>query len=64
MKTMKYFMMGALLFGCSVGTMAQDGSSADVDALKSLIKSKPADYHSSRQRILLTQRNVLTRLCH
>ena len=44
MKTMKYFMMGALLFGCSVGTMAQDGSSADVDALKSLIKSKPADY--------------------
>ena len=37
-------MMGALLFGCSVGTMAQDGSSADVDALKSLIKSKPADY--------------------
>ena len=44
MKTMKYFMMGALLFGCSVGTMAQDGTSADVDALKSLIKNKPADF--------------------
>ena len=44
MKTMKYFMMGALLFGCSLGTMAQDGTSADVDALKSLIKNKPADY--------------------
>ena len=44
MKTMKYFMMGAMLFGCSLGTMAQDGTSADVDALKSMIKNKPADY--------------------
>lgn len=44
MKTMKYFMMGAMLFGYSLGTMAQDGTSADIDALKSVIKSKPADY--------------------
>ena len=44
MKTMKYFMMGALLFGCSLGTMAQDGTPADVDAVKEIIKNKPADY--------------------
>ena len=44
MKTMKYFMMGAMLFGYSLGTMAQDGTSADLDALKSVIKSQPADY--------------------
>jgi Tfp pilus assembly protein PilF len=44
MNTMKYFMMGALLFGCSVGTMAQDGTPADVQAVRNLAKSKPADY--------------------
>ena len=36
MKTMKYFMMGALLFGCSLGTMAQDGTPADVEAARNL----------------------------
>ena len=44
MNTMKYFMMGALLFGCSLGTMAQDGTPADVDAVRNLVKNKPADY--------------------
>ena len=44
MKTMKYFMMGAMLFGCSLGTMAQDGTPADVDAVRALVKNKPADY--------------------
>jgi tetratricopeptide (TPR) repeat protein len=41
---MKYFTMGALLFGCSLGTMAQTGTPADVDAVKALVKNKPADY--------------------
>lgn len=44
MKTMKYLLMGALLFGCSASTMAQTGTSADIDALKEIIKNKPADY--------------------
>ena len=44
MNTMKYFMMGALLFGCSLGTMAQDGTPADVEAARNLVKNKPADY--------------------
>ena len=35
--------MGALLMGFSTGAMAQDGTKADVDAVKSLIKSNPAD---------------------
>ena len=43
MKTMKYFLMGALLMGIGMNAMAQDGTAADVAALKSLIQSKPAD---------------------
>ena len=43
MKQMKYFLMGALLIGFGTAAMAQDGTKADVDALKALIKSKPAD---------------------
>jgi tetratricopeptide (TPR) repeat protein len=43
MNTKKYFLMGALLMGIGTAAMAQDGTPADVDALKSLIKSKPAD---------------------
>lgn len=44
MNTMKYFMIGALLFGCSLGTMAQDGTPADIETARSLVKNKPADY--------------------
>jgi len=42
MKPIKY-LMGALLLGCSTGAMAQDGTKADIDAVKNLIKSNPAD---------------------
>ena len=42
MKPIKY-LMGALLLGFSIGAMAQDGTKADVDAVKNLIKSNPAD---------------------
>ena len=43
MKQIKYFLMGALLMGFGTVAMAQDGTKADVDAVKALIKSKPAD---------------------
>lgn len=44
MKTMKYFLMGVMLLGSSMTVMAQDGTPADVDAVKNLVKNKPADY--------------------
>jgi len=44
MKAIKYFLMGALLMGFSTGAVAQDGTKADVEAVKNLIKSKPADF--------------------
>lgn len=44
MKAIKYLMMGALLMGFSTAAMAQDGTPADVDAVKNLVKAKPADY--------------------
>ena len=40
---MKYLMMAALLTGFSTATMAQDGTKADIDAVKKIISSKPAD---------------------
>ena len=43
MKTMKYFLMGVMLMGIGTTAMAQDGTAADVAALKALIQSKPAD---------------------
>ena len=52
MKTMKYFMMGALLFGCSLGTMAQDGTPADVEAARNLVKNKPADYEKQMKNFI------------
>lgn len=42
MKTLKYLMLGALILGSSVQSVAQDDK-ATLDAAKSLIKSKPAD---------------------
>lgn len=49
---MKYLMIGALLFGCSLGTMAQEGTMADVDAVKNLVSSKPADYDKQLKNFL------------
>jgi tetratricopeptide (TPR) repeat protein len=43
MKAIKYLMMGALTLGFSAPVMAQDGSKADIDAVKKIISSKPAD---------------------
>ena len=40
---MKYVLMGVLTLGFSASVMAQDGSKADVDAVKKIISSKPAD---------------------
>ena len=43
MKAIKYLVMGALMIGFGTPVMAQDGSKADVDAVKKIISSKPAD---------------------
>jgi len=43
MKTIKYVLMGAVLAGFSTSAMAQDGTKADIDAVKKIISSKPAD---------------------
>ena len=43
MKAIKYLFIAALTFGYSATVMAQDGSKADVDAVKKIISSKPAD---------------------
>ena len=43
MKAIKYLFIGALMTGFSATVMAQDGSKADIDAVKKLISSKPAD---------------------
>ena len=43
MKAIKYLFIAALTAGYSAVAMAQDGSKADVDAVKKIISSKPAD---------------------
>ena len=43
MKAIKYLVMAALMIGFSATAMAQDGSKADIDAVKKIISSKPAD---------------------
>ena len=43
MKAIKYLMLGALTIGFSTSVMAQDGTAADIDAVKKIISSKPAD---------------------
>ena len=43
MKAMKYLFMAALMTGFSSAATAQDGSKADVDAVKQIVSSKPAD---------------------
>ena len=43
MKTIKYLVMGVVLAGFSTTVMAQDGTKADIDAVKKIISSKPAD---------------------
>lgn len=44
MKTMKYLFVSAMLMGFSMAANAQTGTAADVDAVKQLVKNKPADY--------------------
>ena len=44
MKTIKYLFLSALLMGFSMAANAQTGTAADVDAVKQLVKNKPADY--------------------
>jgi len=43
MKAIKYLFTAALMTGFSAAAMAQDGTKADVDAVKKIISSKPAD---------------------
>ena len=43
MKAIKYLIMSALLMGFSTAATAQDGTAADVAAVKQLIQSRPAD---------------------
>ena len=43
MKAIKYLFMGVLMTGFSTQVMAQDGTKADIDAVKRIISSKPAD---------------------
>jgi len=43
MKAIKYLVMGVVLAGFSTSAMAQDGTKADIDAVKKIINSKPAD---------------------
>ena len=43
MKAIKYVVMGVVLAGFSTSAMAQDGTKADIDAVKKIISSKPAD---------------------
>lgn len=50
--------MGALLLGFSTGAMAQDGTKADVDAVKNLIKSKAADAKAMKPFYSKNKKNV------
>ena len=43
MNTIKYLVMGVVLAGFSTTALAQDGTKADIDAVKKIISSKPAD---------------------
>ena len=43
MKTIKYLVMGVVLAGFSTTAVAQDGTKADIDAVKKIISGKPAD---------------------
>lgn len=43
MKTIKYVLMGALLFGAAAPGMAQDDNKAVIEQVVSVIKAKPAN---------------------
>ena len=43
MKAIKYLFATALLVGFTTAAQAQDGSKNDVNAVKQIISSKPAD---------------------
>lgn len=49
MKTMKYLFIVALVAGYSTTAMAQDGTKADVDAVKKIISSKPSAAELDKQ---------------
>jgi len=63
MKTIKYVLMGALLFGCSLGTKAQLGTMADVNAVKELVTNKPADYDKQIKAFLKENKKNPDLLC-
>lgn len=44
MNISKYLLVAALLAGGSMAAVAQDGSPADIEAAKTLVKNKPADF--------------------
>ena len=44
MKAIKYLFIGALMLSFGAPAVAQDGTKADIDGVKNLIKSQPADF--------------------
>ena len=48
MKTMKYVLMGALMLSVGTPAIAQDGTKADVAAVKNLIANKQTDAKSMK----------------
>lgn len=44
MKTMKYLLLGAMMTAMTTTAVAQTGTEEDVNTLKALVASKPADY--------------------
>ena len=59
MKAIKYLFTAALLAGFSTAALAQDGSKADVDAVKKIISSKPADLDKQMKPFYKAKRNRL-----
>ena len=58
MKTVKYLFVGALLLCGSVTVMAQTGTSADIEAMKALVKNKPADYGKQVKNYIKANKNI------
>ena len=66
MKAIKYLFITALTLGYSANVMAQDGSKADIDAVKRIISSKPADldkqmkpFYKANKKMMLTKPPIL-----
>ena len=58
MKTMKYVLLGAMMLSFGAPAMAQDGSKADVDALKALIANKQTDAKSLKPFFSKNKKNA------